>query len=261
MTSPAIDQDVLRAAAARRLNVIRPDLAEQFDLADPASLASAYATAMSSDADPPAAGDVLAVVVLRRVELAAWLRGTCLFAQGLAPAAAAAWRRSFTRTIFLAGNPANLVGRFTFDYIAPDGSAAWLAPRPAAATMTLRRLLTAFDIDAALPPLSGTVELLSGAPERAPLDHQVHVATAGMRLTDSLIALNHLLVEAVLDRHIRPGDTLTLHRSPTLAGVPGPFTAIRAMPDPVDAQRLRAQACLTRRDSTPITTPFRGDDT
>ncbi|WP_225726927.1 MULTISPECIES: DUF6182 family protein [unclassified Nocardia] len=232
-----LSQGVLRAEAARRLRSARPDLADRYDLHDPVHLRAAYQTA--------AAGDALsAVVVLRRFDPAAWLAGTCAFAFGLDPELAARWRAGLTRTVFLSGNPRNLVHRFGFDHIAADESMAWLAPAPPAATMALRRLLTGFD---------GAVELLSSpslsvvVPGRARTGrrYDAYLATAGMRLIDGLIALNHLLAEAISDGVLLPGDRLSLHRTPSLAGMPGPFTAIRVLPDADDPGRLRAQACLT----------------
>ncbi|NUU25620.1 MAG: hypothetical protein HOV68_29565, partial [Streptomycetaceae bacterium] len=119
---------------------------------------------------------------------------------------------------------------------------------PASATLPLRRLLTAFPGTAGMPPPPPRPVVLApraGARPRPVVHHGVHIATAGMGATDCLVALNHLLVEAVLDGRIGPGDALTLRQSPSLVGLHGPFAAIRVMPDATAPERLQAHACLT----------------
>lgn len=273
LSAPTLDAPLLHAEAARRLRTARPELAVRFDLATAEGLRAAHETvAQGQDAGcdtggvagdapgvPTAGGsdelaDVQAVVVLRSLDLASWLRGTCEFGLGLPPTSAAAWRRSFTRTVFLAGNPENLGARFVFDHVASDSSAAWIAPGPASETLALRRLLTVFHGTADLPRLPSGPVVLSApttgtgsvpAPLWPAVPHIAHVATAGSSLVDCLVDLNHLLAEAVLDGRVRPGDSLELRRAPVLSGVRGPFTAVRVMPDAADPGRLRARACLT----------------
>ncbi|MEU9794002.1 DUF6182 family protein [Streptomyces sparsogenes] len=239
-----LSQDLLRAEAARRVQVARPDLAAGLDLSTAAALAEAQARIQeSADTD-----GLLAVSVLRRFELAAWTRATCEFAIGVAPERLAAWRRSFSRTIFLAGNPDNLGDRFRFDHIAEDGSAAWAGPAPAAASAGLRRLLKLFDGSRGLPPRPDTpvrIPEAIGPRHRPPVRRRLYVATAGITVADTLVHLNHLLVEAVLDGLLAPGDTLTVRQVPRLVGLPGPYAALRVGAEPEHPGRLRAYACLT----------------
>jgi hypothetical protein len=243
-------QEELRAEAARRIRRAAPGLAARHDLSTTRGLLAAH-----EEATAGARGDgaVRAVVVIRRFDPAVWLRGTCAFALGLAPDIAEAWRAAFTRTIFLTGNPANLAGRFTFDHVADDGSAAWIAPGPPEATDPLRRLLKLFDATRGLPGAPAPTRAVAGGTPAHPDGHparryRIHLATAGLTLSDHLVTLNHLLAEAALEGRLRPGDRLTLHRVPRLAELPRPLAALRVAADRAHPDRLRAYACLTEEN-------------
>ncbi|MFD0688730.1 DUF6182 family protein [Actinomadura fibrosa] len=234
-----LSQVLLRAEVTRRIRSARPDLAADLDLSAPGGLDAAARRAAD-------AADLAAVAVVHRFDLASWIRASCGFALGLDPAAGAGWRRSFTRTIILAGNPGNLGGRVRFDHRADDGSSAWLAPGPPDRVTGLRRLLKPFDGPGPLPPPpTGTIRVPGEAGNRPPVRHGLHIATAGTTVSRCMIGLNHLLAEAVLDGLVRPGDRLALHRAPRLGGLAGPFTALRVEPDPRHDDRLQALACLT----------------
>lgn len=240
----SLTQESLRFRVARRIAGARPDLAERLDLTTAPGLLAAQEEITGAAPDE----GVLAVAVLRRFDLADWIRGTCSFAQGLEPPARAAWRASFTRTVFLAGNPENLTGRFAFGHVTPDRSAAWAGPAPAAATGGLRRLLKTFDGSGAPPATATGVIVVPGGPgatDRGAVEHTVHLATAGVTVAGLLVHLNHLLAEAVLDQVLVPGDRLTVRQAPYLAGVREPFTALRVATDPAGPDRLRAFAGLT----------------
>jgi hypothetical protein len=193
-------------------------------------------------------GDLHSVVaVLRRFDPAGWIRGTCAFVQGLSPDGATAWRRSFTHTVFLAGNPENLAGRVAFDHVTADFSAAWHGPARPEASIGLRRLLKALGGAAPFPvrpPEPITVPAGAGRGRRAERD--LYVATAGVSFPQALVHLNHLVAEAVLDGHIAAGDRLTLRRIPSLSGLRTPFSALRVDVDPTHPDRLRAFAGLTQ---------------
>ncbi|WP_234386653.1 DUF6182 family protein, partial [Streptomyces sp. ERV7] len=135
-----LTQRRLHAEAFRRLREARPELAA----AEGESDLDALLAVRSRVAERPDADAVQAVAVVRRFDPAAWVHDASAFALGLAPDTAAAWRRSFTRTVFLAGNPANLLGRYSFDHLAEDGSVGWCGPAPAESSAGLRRLLKLF---------------------------------------------------------------------------------------------------------------------
>ncbi|WP_369378861.1 DUF6182 family protein [Streptomyces sp. cg36] len=237
-------QERLRAATADRIRAARPDLAGRYDLGSARGLLAVQDELGAAD---PADGYVAAVVI-GRFDLVSWARATCEFALGLDPSAAAGWRRSFTRTVFLAGNPDNLRGRFSFAHADADGSAAWTAPGPAADSAALRRLLKLFSGPLPLPlgpAVVLTVPAGPGPPPRPPVHREVHVAVADCRVQDVLVHLNHLLAEAVLDGLVGPGDRLTLRRVPRLSGLAHGFAALRATTEPTLPGRLRAVAGLT----------------
>lgn len=240
-------QERLREAVAARIRTARPELADAYDLTSAEGLLAVRARLGAADSDGEAPGH-LAAVVLNRFDLASWARATCEFALGLGPERAAAWRRSLTRTVFLAGNPDNLRERFSFAHLAEDGSAAWTSPGPAADSAGLRRLLKLFDGPRPLPVRADTAVTIparAGHAARPPVHRELHIAAAGCRVSDALVHLNHLLAEAVLDGLIGPGDVLTIRHVPRLTGAADRFAALRVDTDPTLPGRLRAAAGLT----------------
>lgn len=237
-------QELLRAEVVRRIVSVRPDLVAHLDLSTADGLLAARQEITEAAQD----AKVLAVCVVRDFDLLAWVRSTCEFAAGLDRSAAADWRRDFTRTIFLAGNPVNLEDRFAFGHVADDGSAAWQRPAPAEESTALRRLLKLFDGSAELSTRPSTVVrvLTDQAPRgRAPVRRELHVATAGVTIADSLVHLNHLLVEAVLDEIVGPGDELVVRQAPWLSISAGPCAAVRIDGTRDHPDRLRVYAALT----------------
>ncbi|MEW1648973.1 DUF6182 family protein [Streptomyces sp. NPDC091219] len=237
-------QELLQEAVARRIVTARPELAARFDLLTAEGLLAAQREITRAAQD----AKVLVVCVLRDFGLPAWVRATCEFAIRVDRSAAADWRRDFTRTVFVAGNPANLKDRFSFGHVADDGSAAWQGPAPAEESTALRRLLKLFDGSAELPTRpSVAVRVPAGHEphERAPVRRELHVATAGVTIAECLVHLNHLLVEAVFDDIICPGDELVVRQAPWLPASGSPYAALRAGGTPDHPDRLRVYAALT----------------
>ncbi|MEU6094325.1 DUF6182 family protein [Streptomyces sp. NPDC047079] len=247
-----LSPELLLTVAADRLRTTRPELAAHLDLSTLDALREAKAAIAGDEAAGTADGAVV-VAVIGRLSLPLWVRETCRFALTVPADRAAAWRRSFTRTLYLAGRPDNLRERFTFDHIADDASMAWVGPVADEATTTLRRLLKTF---------SGTRELSAWAPVtvdvpgpdasgppgltvRGPLHRDLYIATAGVTVSQLLVQVNHLLAEAVLDGLIRPGDRLTLRSVPRLSGLARPLAALRVDTEAHRPHRLRAYAALT----------------
>ncbi|GGN56332.1 hypothetical protein GCM10012285_50860 [Streptomyces kronopolitis] len=237
-------QHGLRKQAAGRIRAARPDLAARHDLDTYDGLLAAQRDIAAEDTDASA----LAAVVLRSLDLAQWARDTCAFALGVGPERVAAWRASFTRTVFLAGNPAHLRDRFAFVHLAPDLSAAWTAPGPAAETAGLRRLLKLFDGPAALPARPDTLVEIPGEPRlgsRPSVYRELYVATVDCTVSEALVHVNHVLVEAVLDGLIAPGDRLILRQVPRMAGLPAHLASVRVVTEHQLPGRLKAAAGLT----------------
>ena len=250
LASPhALSPAALLRSALDRVRTARPELADRLDLSSAQALRALRAGFHSADAVDT---EVLAVVVVGRLDLPRWVRETCAFALTLAPEARDAWRGSFTRTVFLAGSPANLRERFTFDHLAGDGSVAWCGPAPGAATATLRRLLKTFEAGhelTATPAATVTVPrtvTASGAGWSRPAVHRdLYIATAGVTVAHALVHINHLLAEAVLDGLIHPCDRLTLRFVPRLTGLAGQFAMLRVDTDVHRPDELQAYAGLT----------------
>ncbi|WP_369381163.1 DUF6182 family protein [Streptomyces sp. cg36] len=242
-----LTQRRLHAEAVRRLREARPELVRPAGEPDLAALL-AVREAVAAE---PGADAAQAVAVVHHLDPVAWVREAAVLALGLPPGTAAAWRRSFTRTVYLAGNPRNLLGRYSFDHLAEDGSVGWCAPAPAGSTAGLRRLLKLFTSTAPFPVRPpGTVTVPSvparhDGPTRAPVHRDVYVAVSGVPLPLGLVHLNHLVVEAVLDGLVAPGDRLTLRSVPSLAGADIPFAALRVDVDRAHPHQLRAYAALT----------------
>lgn len=249
MTHPLTNERLL-AATADRIRTTRPDLVTDLDLTSVHDLQEAR-TRIAADADDQDA--VVVVAVVRSPDLPEWTAQTCAFALSLRPDQAAAWRRGFTRTLHLAGQPLHLTGRFRFAHIAPEGSVGWTEPLPKAEALKLRRLLRTF---------TGGQELRSGAPvtvqvpygaedsgapdtRHRPGHRELYYATAKVTVAQGLVHLNHLLAEAVMDGLIRAGDRITLRPVPRLAGLDRDLAAVRAETDTHRPDILQAYAALT----------------
>lgn len=244
-----LTQKFLHDQVLQRIKVARPELAPRLGTtADTAGLLAAQAE-LAGEAEE---SETTVVSVVRHFDLASWIRGTCAFAAGLPSDQAQAWRRSFTRTAFLTGNPDNLAHRFDFAYVSEDRLAAWTVPAEARSLATLRRLLKLFDGPRALPPRPELTlvipagERAGAQPDgRAPKTRRLYLSTAGVSLAESMVNLNHLLAEAVMDGLIVPGDRLRVRQVPRVLGISEPPAAMRVGVDGDSPDRLRAFAVLT----------------
>jgi hypothetical protein len=207
-----------------------------------------------------AAEDLAAVVVVRDLDPATVVRGALAFVTGLPPALGEHWRRSFTRTLFLAGNPASLADRVDFA-VRIDDAMGWVAPTERHRTRDVSRALRIFHAPAEWPGLIDpfTVQVpatSAGAdtPRPAPLTATLRVATAGVSAADYLVHINHTVCEAVLRGLLRPADRLRIvHETDLdLAGIdiadatgPAPSTHLRIAADHADPGVLRLYARLS----------------
>ena len=228
-----LTQELLHHQVIRRITAVRPELT---GLSTTADLVAAQAELTESS-------KTMVCCVIRRLDFASFIGGACAFAASLGGDEIRAWRHSLTKTIFLAGNPENLVNRFTFGQVTEDGLAAWTRPSTADELTGLRRLLKTFDGPRELPAERPVSVTLPGAPGRV---RDLYLATAGVTIAETLVHLNHLLAEAVLDGLLGSGDRLVLRQVPRLGGVREPFDALRIGLDPAAPYRLRAFAGLTK---------------
>jgi hypothetical protein len=188
---------------------------------------------------PPGPDDVTVLVVLRSFDPAELARGARRFAAVLDRDEAAAWRRSWTRTRFLFGNPANLPGGLA-RVVTPDGAAAWLGPHPHARPPGPSRLLK--PVTGELPALPRDVRVAGTGRERV-----LQLAVAGLTLVDYLVHLHHTVAEAVLRGRLGQDDALLLSHRPTVApDRPDHDPAhARVLPEPGDTGRLLLHTWLT----------------
>jgi len=239
-------QERLYAELSRRIQIVRDGHGARHE---PVSSPAAPIDLSILDAAARAAPDIAAIAVIRDFDPVAFARSSLAFAFLLPEDWRSLWFSAYTRTIFLAGNPANLEGRFPFQYIADDASSAWLGPASPQLAMSLRRLLVLFRGDRA-PRLANkftfTAPLVAGREPAGPRpERRVYVGTAGLSASDYLVHLNHTLAESVLTGLIVPGDTVTIRHLPRLHGCPEELAWLRVHRDSKDATRLRAYAGIS----------------
>ncbi|WP_461627520.1 DUF6182 family protein [Bradyrhizobium sp. 25ACV] len=231
-----LTQELLRRALEERLSIGCPGL-ERDELPR---------TADDAATDWQSNGGVAAIAILREFAPWAFAESCVRFAQSLDEGTGRLWRRNFTRTIFLAGNPGKLSGRFTFDWLSADGAIGWIAPVPPDRTLWLRRLLCLFRGSDALADIPDFVVAVPG--RQLPVARTVYVATAGIGPADYLVHLNHILSEGVLSGELPPGCDLHVRHIPTLTGREARFGALRVH-FAKGTERLRAFAGIARPDA------------
>jgi hypothetical protein len=198
------------------------------------------------DPRPPATGTAgtTVLVLLRSLSLADVVHGAREFAAALDPDGSAAWRRSWTRTRFLFGNPVNLTRWNQARVVAPGGTAAWVGPFPDARRPGLSRLLK--PVTGMLPELPDDLDIDPDLPGTGPR-RVLLVAVGGLTLVDYLVHLHHTLAEAVLLGRLRPDELVRLSHRPALGAAPtgDPPGYARVLPEPGGSGRLRLHAWLS----------------
>lgn len=188
---------------------------------------------------PDAHADTVVLVVLRSFAPADVVHGARDFAASLEAHDAAAWRRSWTRTRFLFGNPANLTPGNRARVIAPGATTAWLGPFPDNRRPGLSRLLK--PVTGELPSPTPDIDVAgTGAPRT------LHIAVEGLTLVDYLVHLHHTVAEAVLGGRMRPDEPVRLRHLPMLGAdlACGSAAYARVTPEPGDTDRLRLHTWL-----------------
>ncbi|GAA2637753.1 DUF6182 family protein [Actinomadura fulvescens] len=192
---------------------------------------------------PSTARHIGAIAVLRDFDAGAFVSSALAFARTLDQRQAAIWYGSFTRTIFLAGDPRNLTERHPCAYASPDGDVAWYGPGPLAEYASLRRLLRPWRGSRGVPvPFTQEISIAGqDAAGRARLD----VPAMDLTVEDYLVNVNHLVVEAALDGLLAGVGRLVIRHLPAQPGRSGDHERIRVVRDPLSPQRLRAYAFLS----------------
>jgi hypothetical protein len=147
--------------------------------------------------DAPA--DACAAVVIHSLDLETFLTGTLEFAARVPLAMREPWRRAFTKTLFFAGDPAQLGA----GHMAPDGEIGWYGPDRARRFDGIRRALRLFRGPSAVVGVPPVISL-GGIGDYATL----RIATPGMSIGDYLIHTSHLICEASLSGLLPVGHAL-----------------------------------------------------
>ncbi|GGZ50209.1 hypothetical protein GCM10010387_50700 [Streptomyces inusitatus] len=192
-------------------------------------------------------------VVVGDLDPTSFAGGVVDFTRTIPPELRDGWYRTFTRTVFLAGDPAGAAARHPPRHTTAQGDLAWYGPARRGALGPLSRLLRAFQgpapIETPAGPLTVTVP---GTPSGHTID--ATVATGGVTTGEYLVHVHHLIAEATLRELIGPGDTLRLNHRETLhaeefRGVLDPLRAgsvqARITRDGSDGDRLRLYGVLT----------------
>jgi hypothetical protein len=193
-----------------------------------------------SEGDATDPGELAVFVVVREVDMRAFLRSAIDFASQIPPDLAQAWYRSFTRTIFLAGDPSRIRERHRPGHVSADGMLAWFGPLRPESYQGLRRLLKIFDAPA-MPALPDGIAV--GASNRA-TRWRLYVDTAAIGMDEYLVHVHHLVCEATIRGLIGLEDRIEVRNLERIESSTGPFAYTRVAADGGDDTRLRLYAGL-----------------
>lgn len=208
----------------------------------PDDLLAAAAVARLEEASATGGDTGLGVaVVVADVRPDVFAAATIGFASSVPEDIAVAWRRTFTRTVFLAGLPETVADRHPPAWTAPDGSLSWHGPAPAGHLLGLSRLLRAFAGPAPLRPPAPFTVTVPGA--RTGHTAEATVATAGISVAGHLVHVHHLLAEATLRGLVRPGDAVRVTHRPEIDG-----PDVRAALDPARAAAVQTRITHDHRE-------------
>lgn len=195
---------------------------------------------------PDATGDLCAHLLIKQFDPTTYVRSTLAYLDALAPEILERWYHSFTRTLFLAGNPAHLSARFELHRVSPDGALAWTLPRPRgsrdALVLLLQRLCTGRP--AALPARLRIEPDSAATVSRAPRTVRVCVAAKGLHLEEYLIHLNHTLCESYIQGLLHTSDRMEIEHVDDIREVPPSARYFRVQRAPAPPERFRLYAYL-----------------
>lgn len=215
---------------------------------EPALVAAARArlAAVTAGLDEghPAAGELDVAVVVADLDVAAFVGGVADFTLALPRDLHDGWYRTFTRTLFLAGRPANAVAQHRYRHLAPGGDLAWYGPAGRDELRPLSRLLRAFRGAA---PVRVPDEPLAVALTGPATRHTAHavLAIGAVSTAEYLVHVHHLVAEAALRGLLRPGDTLRVEHRPALAA-----EDFRDALDPANADSVQTRIAPDSTEST-----------
>jgi hypothetical protein len=171
---------------------------------------------------------VRAIAVVRSFDAAEFIRASVQFARGLPVDLGREWVASFTRTVFLAGDPGNLRDRFPGGRLAPDGSSLWFSPSGIDDQQGLSRLLRPFRGPLGVPAADGVRVVLD---QESSSTARLCVATDGLGVEDYLIHVNHVLAEACLQGLLDGVSAIELTHVRAIEVIEEPYSYLRVLPD------------------------------
>jgi hypothetical protein len=226
-----LSQDLLREELARRVDAARIGLGS---------------TAGRPPDDTDASASVAAIVVVRDIDMKAFVIGALTHTLMLPAPAQDAWLRAFTRTLFLAGNPDRLQRRHPTDHRSPDGGIGWYAAAPPSTYLGLRRLLRTFDGPRMPADAPAVVRLrVPGCGAAPPRARRLFVDVCGLGIAQYLVHVHHSVCEAAISGLIGRGDALELVHVQEIDESVGRWEYARVHVDHRDDSRLRLYACLS----------------
>jgi hypothetical protein len=191
--------------------------------------------------------ELYAIVVIRDLDPVAFVRGALEFVHHIPEPLRHPWYRTFTRTLFFAGNPQTVAERFECSHLADGGEIGWFGPGEHDDYLGLRRMLRLLRGPGPPPNLPATFELtVPGAKPRAS-SAVLRIATDGVSTREYLVHVNHTVCEAALRGLLTPGDKLAVSHVDELdpAEDLDPERAhLRIAEDPRRSGRLRLYARL-----------------
>ncbi|MEU5405455.1 DUF6182 family protein [Nocardia asteroides] len=170
-----------------------------------------------------------AAVVVGAFDPVVFIRSSLDFALGLPDEELSDWCASFTRTIFLAGNPANLESRHEPRCKSSDNTIAWYAPTATKSVLAVRRLLKPLQGPSGVPPVGFSTRIEARGAD-SPQVAEVLVEVTGLSAEHYLVHVNHLIAESVAVKLISKSTVLHLRHVDRITPAEGPFGYLRVAP-------------------------------
>ncbi|MEU3011410.1 DUF6182 family protein [Nocardia asteroides] len=186
-----------------------------------------------------------AAVVVSAFDPVVFIRSSLDFALGLPDEELSNWCASFTRTIFLAGNPTNLESRYEPHRTSSDNTIAWYAPRATKTVLAVRRLLKPLQGPSGVPPVGFSTRIDAQGAD-SPHVAELLVDVTGLSAEHYLVHVNHVIAESVAVNLISKSTVLHLRHVDRITPADGPFDYLRVAPGRDGT--LRCYSALVVRD-------------
>ncbi|MFI6165538.1 DUF6182 family protein [Nocardia sp. NPDC051052] len=201
------------------------------------------AWAQRLDEDFPTVDRPCAVAVVSAFDPAVFVESGFAFASGLPAEVRNRWCASFTRTVYLAGQPENIAIRYPPDHVSADGTIAWYRPDDLGAVTGLRKLLRPLFATTGVSRTTRAVASLNARNADTAMA-TLAVDSAGLTLEQYLVHVNHVVAEAVSMGMLDNRGFLRLVSVDRIDAARGPYDYLRVAADRHDQELLRCYAAL-----------------